>query len=249
MNTHSNRRGISSVTDSMHVVLVVEDDSALQNVLTLLFEANRFRVVLAGTAASGIQAARLHKPDMVVLDLGLPDRDGLDVIWNIRTWSAVPIVVLTARTEEAQRLIAFDRGADDYVLKPFSAPELLARVRAVLRRHVRGDAPMAILKLGNVEIDMGNRMARSLEGQEIRLTPTEYRVLEVLARHANRIVTVAALLKEVWGPHRDDARGLRVHIGSLRKKLEVDPDKPQHLLTELNLGYRLIVDSKDSIDG
>jgi two-component system KDP operon response regulator KdpE len=240
---------VSTMTDSMHVVLIVEDDPALQNVLGLLFEANGFRVVAAGTAASGIQAARLHKPDMVVLDLGLPDRDGLDVIWNIRTWSAVPIVVLTARTEQAQRLIAFDRGADDYVLKPFNAPELLARVRAMLRRHARGDTPMAILKLGTVEIDLGNRAARTLDGQEVRLTPTEYRVLEVLARHANRIVTVPALLKEVWGPGQDDARGLRVHIGSLRKKLEVNPDEPKHLLTELNLGYRLIIDSKDSVDG
>jgi two-component system, OmpR family, KDP operon response regulator KdpE len=236
------------MTDSMHVVLPVEDDSALLDVLTVLFEANRFRVVAAGTAAAGSQAARRHKPDIVVLDLGLPDRDGLDVIWNIRTWSAVPIVVLTARTEEAQQLIAFERGADDYVLKPFSSPELLARVRAVLRRYVRGDQPMAILKLGRVEVDMGNRVARTLEGQEVRLTPTEYRVLEVLARNANRIVTLAALLKGVWGPQLDDARGLRVYIGSLRKKLEADPDKPRHILTELNLGYRLVLDPKDAVD-
>jgi two-component system KDP operon response regulator KdpE len=226
------------VTDAM---LIVEDDAALQTVLTVLFEANGFRAVVAGTAYGGIHGAQLHKPDMILVDLGLPDRDGLQVISVIRTWSAVPIVVLTARNEEAQRLIAFEKGADDFVVKPFSSPELLARVRAVLRRHVRGEQPMAILKLGSVEIDMGNRVARTVEGQEVRITPTEYRVLEVLTRNANRIVTLAVLQKEVWGPQRDDVRGLRVHIGSLRKKLELDPDKPRHILTELNLGYRLIV--------
>ena len=228
----------------MHVVLIVEDDSALQTVLTMLFEANGFRVVVTGTAAAGARGARMHKPDTVLVDLGLPDRDGLAVIASIRAWSAVPIVVLTARTEEDQRLAAFDKGADDYVVKPFSAPELLARVRAVLRRHVRGAQPMAILKLGDVAVDMGNRIARTQDGREVRLTPIEHRVLEALVRHSDRIVTLAVLLNEVWGPQRDDARGLRVYIGSLRRKLEVDPEKPRYILTELGLGYRLVMDPR-----
>jgi two-component system KDP operon response regulator KdpE len=232
------------VTDSMHLALIVEDDPALQSVLTLLFEANGFRVVITGTAAGGIQYARQHKPDVLLVDLGLPDRDGLEVITHVRAWSVVPIVVLTARNEEAQRLLAFDKGADDYVIKPFSAPELLARVRAVLRRHVRAAQPMAILKIGHVEVDMEYRVARDRAGQVVHLTPIEHRILEVLVRHAERIVTVPVLLREVWGPERDDARGLRVYIGSLRKKLEAEPDKPRHILTEVGIGYRLAIDPK-----
>jgi two-component system, OmpR family, KDP operon response regulator KdpE len=228
----------------MHVALIIEDDLALQSVLTTLFEANGFRVVITDTAAAGVQGARQHKPDIMLVDLGLPDGDGLEVITDVRTWSVVPIVVLTARTEEAQRLMAFEKGADDYVIKPFSAPELLARVRALLRRHVQGRQPMAILRLGPVEVDMGYRVARDGTGRELRLTPIEHRILEVLVRHAERIVTVAVLLKEVWGPERDDSRGLRVYIGNLRKKLEAEPDKPRHILTEVGLGYRLVIDPR-----
>ena len=241
--------GYEAVTDAMHVVLIVEDDAALQSVLTMLFEVNRFRVVITGTAAAGIQAARLHKPDVMLVDLGLPDRDGIEVISKVRTWSVVPIIVLTARTEEPQRLAAFDKGADDYVVKPFSAPELLARVKAVLRRHARGDQPMARLKLGDVEVDLEHRIARHANGAEVHLTPIEHRILEVLVRQADRIVTLPTLLREVWGPDRDDARGLRVYIGSLRKKLESEPDKPKHILTELGLGYRLALGQKDPNDG
>jgi two-component system, OmpR family, KDP operon response regulator KdpE len=237
-------RRIEAVTDSMHLALIVEDDLALQSVLTMLFEANGFRVVIAGTAAGGMQAARQHKPDILLVDLGLPDRDGLEVITHVRTWSGVPVLVLTARDEEAQRLAAFDKGADDYVIKPFSAPELLARVRAMLRRHVRAGQPMAILKIGHVEVDMGYRVARDRTGRAVHLTPIEHRILEVLVRHGERIVTLAVLLREVWGPQRDDARGLRVYIGSLRKKLEPEPDKPQHILTELGIGYRLVLDPR-----
>jgi len=230
------------MTDAMHLILIFEDDQAIQNVLRMLFEANGFRVVIADTAARGEQDARLHRPDIVVIDLGLPDGDGLNVITGIRAWSPVPIIVLTARTAEAQRLAAFENGADDYVIKPFSAPELLARVRAIVRRHVRGELPMAVLELGDVSIDLGRRVARRRDGSDVRLTPLEHRILETLARHGDRIVTHAALIKEVWGPHRNDSRALRVYIGSLRRKLEADPSRPQHILTELGVGYRLVID-------
>ena len=229
------------MTDAMHVVLIFEDDQALQSVLRILFEANGFRVVIAGTAARGEKDARLHRPDVVVIDLGLPDRDGLDVITALRTWSPVPIIVLSARTAETERLAAFDNGADDYVLKPFSAPELLARARAVVRRHVRGELPMAVLKLGSVTVDLSSRVAHRQGEGHVRLTPLEHRILEPLARHPNRIVSHEALLKEVWGPHREDSRALRVYIGSLRRKLEVDPSRPTHILTQLGLGYRLVL--------
>lgn len=232
------------MTDAMHVALIFEDDEGIQNVLRMLFEANGFRVIIADTAARGEQDARTFRPDVVVVDLGLPDRDGLNVIAAIRTWSPVPIVVLTARSAETQRLAAFELGADDYVLKPFSAPELLARVRAILRRHVRGELPMGVLELGDISVDMTRRLARRLDGCEVRLTPLEHRILETLVRHGDRIVTHATLLKEVWGPRREDSRALRVYIGNLRRKLEADPSQPRHIRTELGVGYRLAISAE-----
>ncbi len=231
------------MTEAMHLILIVEDDQAIQNILRMLFEANGFRVVVAGTAARGEHDAKLHRPDIVLIDLGLPDRDGLNVITDIRAWSPVPIIVLWARTAEGQRLAAFEKGADDYVIKPFSAPELLARARAMVRRHVRGDLPMGMLQLGEVSVDMTRRVAQDREGREVRLTPLEHRILESLVRHGDRIMTHAALIKEVWGPNRDDSRALRVYIGSLRRKLEVDPSRPRYILTELGIGYRLVIDT------
>jgi two-component system KDP operon response regulator KdpE len=226
----------------MHQVLIVEDDPALQSVLRTFFEANGYRVLAAGIAMGGIRDARLYNPDVVIVDLGLPDRDGIEVIKGIRTWSAMPIVVLSARTVEAQRLLAFDSGADDYVVKPFSAPELLARVRAVSRRHVRGLLPMAVLRLAGHCVDLTARMARRDDGEEVRLTPLEYKILTVLARQPGSIVTQETLLKDVWGPQRDDSGSLRVYIASLRRKLEADPSRPKHIITELGLGYRLLLD-------
>jgi two-component system, OmpR family, KDP operon response regulator KdpE len=234
------------MTEAMHLVLIFEDDEGMQTVLRMLFEANGFRVIIADTAARGEQDARVYRPDVVVVDLGLPDRDGLNVIATIRAWSPVPIVVLTGQTAEAQRLAAFELGADDYVIKPFSAPELLARVRAIGRRHVRGELPMGMLELGEVSIDMTRRVAHRSDGCEVRLTPLEHRILETLARYGDRIVTHTTLIKEVWGPHRQDSRGLRVYIASLRRKLEIDPGRPHHIRTELNVGYRLVINAESA---
>lgn len=236
------------MTEAMHLVLIFEDDQAIQDILRMLFEENGFRVVLAGTAARGEQDARLHRPDVVIVDLGLPDRDGLNVIRAIRSWSSVPILVLSARTAEAHRLAAFENGADDYVLKPFSAPELMARIRAALRRHVRGDLPMAMLELGDVSIDLGRRVAYRRDGRELRLTPLEHRILETLARQRDGIVTHSALMTAVWGPVRDNTRAMRVYIGSLRRKLEADPSRPRYILTELGIGYRLVIDAVPRVE-
>jgi two-component system KDP operon response regulator KdpE len=233
----------------MHVVLIVEDDPSLRSVLCTLFEANGYRVVATALAADGVRDARLFNPDAVIADLGLPDGDGIEVIKGIRTWSAMPIIVLSARVAESQRLTAFESGADDYVAKPFSAQELLARVKAVSRRHVRGSSPMGILQLGGISIDLIGRVTRGTGNRAIRLTPLEYKILAVLARHPGSIVTNATLLKDVWGPNRADSGSLRVYIANLRRKLEENPNQPKHIITEFGLGYRLLIDREPQIAG
>jgi two-component system KDP operon response regulator KdpE len=227
------------VTQAMHAVLVIEDDAAIRNVLRVLLQAERYRVVEAETAARAVIEARTHRPDLLLVDLGLPDGDGLKVIRDVRAWSAVPIVVLSARTMEAQKIAALDVGADDYVTKPFSAPELLARVRAALRRTTRSTDQPPVLQLGEISVDLARRETHSPDGS-VHLTPLEYRVLQTLARQAGMIVTSNQLIREVWGPDRlGDTRSLRVCLKNLRQKLEADPARPQFIITEAGLGYRL----------
>jgi two-component system, OmpR family, KDP operon response regulator KdpE len=228
------------MTQAMHQVLAVEDDPVIRSVLRALLESEQFRFVEAATAERAVIEARAHRPDLLLVDLGLPDGDGLTVIRKVRSWSPVPIIVLSARTQEDQKIAALDAGADDYVSKPFSAPELLARIRAALRRNVRSAEIPRELALGQARIDLSRREAQGLTGEPIHLTPLEYRVLECLARHAGFIVTQDQLVREVWGPtHLGDTRSLRVCIKNLRSKLEPDPHRPAHLITEPGLGYRL----------
>lgn len=235
------------MTHAMHQILVVEDEPEIRRALRILFQADNYRVVEAATAARAIVEARAHKPDLLLVDLGLPDSDGLTVIRRAREWSPVPIVVLSARTMERQKIAALDAGADDYVTKPYSAAELLARVRAVLRRNVRNEAAALLVHLGEVRIDLAQRIAYGTGG-EIHLTPLEYRVLECLARQAGFIVTQNQLLREVWGPGRlDDTRNLRVCIKNLRHKLEPDPRLPRYLITETGIGYRLRTDCPEAV--
>jgi two-component system KDP operon response regulator KdpE len=225
----------------MHQILIVEDDAGIRDVLRVLLTAENYRVVEAGTAQRAEIEARSHKPDLLIVDLGLPDGNGLEVIRGVRAWSPVPIIVLSARTVEPQKVAALDAGADDYVTKPFSSPELLARVRAALRRSVRNAEQDSVLRLGATEIDLARREARNHD-TPVHLTPLEFRVLESLARHAGMIVRQQQLLREAWGPGKlDDARSLRVCIKNLRDKLEPDPHRPKYLVTEAGLGYRLRV--------
>ena len=232
----------------MHQVLVIEDEPGIRAVLRVLLTAEGYRCIEADTALRAEIEARSHKPDLLLIDLGLPDGDGLKVIRRVREWSPVPIVVLSARTMEEQKIAALDAGADDYVTKPFSAPELLARLRAALRRHVSGAAPTSLLSFGAVQVELARREARGSEG-ELHLTPLEYRVLAALARHLGSIVTQRQLIREAWGPERlDDSRSLRVCIKNLRGKLEPDPRRPRYLITETGLGYRLRADEDESPD-
>ncbi len=230
------------MTQAMHRILVVEDDPGIRNVVRVLLEAESYRVTEADTAKRGVNAARTDKPDLILLDLGLPDSDGADVIRSVRQWSPVPIVVLSARTMDEQKVRALDEGADDYVTKPFSAPELLARIRAALRRHARGHRPTAVTRIGSMDLDLGQRRAHGKAG-EVHFTPIECRVLECLVRGGGGIVTQEQIIREVWGPGReDDTRNLRVAVRSLRQKLEPEPSQPTYLITEAGIGYRLRTD-------
>ncbi|MFL6602015.1 MAG: response regulator [Steroidobacteraceae bacterium] len=230
------------MTQAMHQILAVEDEPDIRNILRALLEGDHYRFIEAETAERGEIEARSHKPDLLLVDLGLPDGNGIDLIRRIRAWSPVPIIVLSARTMEEQKIAALDAGADDYVTKPFSTPELLARVRAALRRNVRGTEQTSLLVLGEVQIDLARRETYGPQG-ELHLTPLEYRVLESLARHTGLIVRQMQLIREVWGPERqDDTGSLRVCIKNLRAKVEPDPRRPRYLVTEAGLGYRLRAD-------
>lgn len=229
------------MTQAQHQVLVVEDEPDIRGILRTLLRTAGYRVAEAETAARAVVEARSHKPDLLLVDLGLPDADGLKVVRAVREWSPVPIVVLSARTMEAQKIEALDAGADDYVTKPFSAPELLARVRAALRRNVRSAEQSPTIQIGEITIDLARRQASAPSG-EIHFTPLEYRVLESLARQSGMIVTQRQLIREAWGPDKQgDSRSLRVSIKNLRQKLEPDPTRPQYLLTEAGVGYRLML--------
>jgi two-component system KDP operon response regulator KdpE len=224
----------------MHKLLIVEDEPAIRKVLRLLLEAESFRVIEADSVAGGEVAARSGKADLLLVDLRLPDGDGLKLIRQIRSWSPVPILVISAHTREDHKIAALDAGADDYVTKPFSAPDLLARVRAALRRSARGSDQVPVLQLGEWTVDLTRRETRATNGEEQHLTPLEYRMLDCLARQCGLIVTQKQLLREVWGPERlGDTRRLRVGIKQLRAKLEPDPYHPQYLVTEVGVGYRL----------
>ena len=223
----------------MHQILVIEDDAAIREVLRALLGSVGFRIVEAATATRADIEARAHRPDLLLVDLGLPDGDGLTVIRSVRSWSPVPIIVLSARTMEEQKIAALDAGADDYITKPFSAAELLARVRAALRRNVRASDQAPLLVFGNISVDLHRREASGADGP-VHLTPLEFRVLECMARHSGMIVMQTQLIREVWGPgHLGDSRSLRVCIKNLRAKLEPAPHQPRYLVTEAGLGYRL----------
>ena len=227
-------------------VLVVDDERGLRRALGINLKARGYEVTLAADGRSALEAASSNPPDVVVLDLGLPDIDGVTVIEGLRGWSEAPILVLSARTGESDKVVALDAGADDYVTKPFGMDELLARLRAALRRGSPvDDAP--VIETDSFTVDLAAKEVRGRDGTSIRLTPTEWQVLEVLARNAGRLVSQVQLLKEVWGPqYETESNYLRVYMAQLRRKLEPDPPRPRYLITEPGLGYRFIAEPSDA---
>ena len=222
----------------MSTVLVVDDDPALVRALTINLRARGYEVHAAATGAGALQLAAAHPPDAVVLDLGLPDLDGSEVIAGLRGWTGVPILVLSAREESREKVAALDAGADDYVVKPFGMDELLARLRAAIRRGSAAP-PQPVVVTDDFTVDLGAGRVTAADGSDIRLTPTEWHLLEVLVRNAGRVVDHGRLLTEVWGPaYRDQTNYLRVYLATLRRKLEADAARPRHLLTEPGRGYR-----------
>jgi two-component system KDP operon response regulator KdpE len=220
-------------------VLVVEDERQVMRALTAALAAAGYEVTGAATAAEALQAAALRPPDAVVLDLRLPDGTGVEVCRRLREWSAVPIVVVSAADAETDKIAALDAGADDYVTKPYAVGELLARLRAVMRRAAAPAGEPPVVAFGDVEVDLARREVRR-GGEVVHMTPHEYGLLAELARHPGRVLTHRALLGAVWGPgYGDETHYLRVYMGNLRRKLESDPARPVHLVTETGVGYRL----------
>jgi two-component system, OmpR family, KDP operon response regulator KdpE len=236
--------GTRLVTVWTHNILIIEDEPAIRAVLRVMLARQGYNPIEADTGARAQIETRSRKPDLLLMDLGLPDIDGLTVIRSVRAWSPVPIIVLSAHTLEEQKIAALDAGADDFITKPFSEPELLARVRAALRRNARHDDQTLILELGLLTIDLGRRLCVGPQGA-IHLTPLEYRVLECLARQTGMVVRQQQILREVWGPYQlDDTRRLRVLMKQLRQKLEPDPHRPRYLITQMGVGYRLFTIDK-----
>jgi two-component system KDP operon response regulator KdpE len=231
----------SAVSTQGPVVVLIEDEPEIRRFLRAALHSNGYRLVEATTGREGLQAAETRQPDLIILDLGLPDIDGLDVIRQVRSWTGVPIVVLSARGQETVKVAALDAGADDYIAKPFGVRELLARIRVSLRHAERpGQGHEPTFATGDLYVDFALRRVR-VKGADVHLTPIEYRLFTTLAKHAGKVLTRNQLLTEVWGrPYADQAHYLHVHMAQLRRKIEDNPARPRYVLTEPGVGYRLV---------
>ncbi|HEY1129007.1 MAG TPA: two-component system response regulator KdpE [Roseateles sp.] len=227
------------------IALIVEDEPSIRRFVRMALETEGWTVNECETVRQGLLDAGTRRPDLIILDLGLPDGDGVDYLKDLRVWSGIPVIVLSARTDETDKIAALDAGADDYLTKPFNMGELMARVRVALRRSqsaatTKDAAPTTSFSFGDVEVDMAARRVRRA-GADVHLTPIEYRLLTHLIANAGKVLSHRQLLKAVWGPsHMDDNHYLRVYMGNLRQKLEQSPAQPKHLLTETAVGYRLV---------
>lgn len=227
------------MSDPVPVILVIEDEAQMRRFLRASLASNGYQVIESDTAADGIAQAAARAPDLVLLDLGLPDLDGLAVTQRLREWAKTPIIVISARGREEDKIQALDAGADDYLTKPFGVGELLARIRVALRNAARGELGSSQFAVGPLKVDLARRQVLVSE-KEVHLTPIEYKLLATLVKYAGRVVTHRQLLREVWGPNSaDQTQYLRVYMGQLRHKLEENPSRPQFLTTEPGVGYRL----------
>ena len=223
-------------------IIVIEDEAQIRRFLRTSLTSEGYQLIEAETGKQGLTEAGTRKPDLIILDLGLPDMDGVEVVKELRTWSSVPIIILSARSQESDKISALDAGADDYLVKPFGIGELLARIRVALRHMpITENEEEGIFSVDELQVDMIHRKI-TVGGVEVHLTPIEYRLLSVLIKHAGKVLTHQLLLKEVWGPNYvERAHYLRIYMGTLRHKLEKDPARPRFLLTEVGVGYRLAV--------
>lgn len=222
------------------LILAIDDEPQLLRFLTAALKSHAFRVLTASTAAEAERLAVSHRPDAILLDLGLPDRDGLEVVRNLRTWCETPIIVISARGKEDDKVDALEAGANDYLTKPFGTRELIARIRVALRTHVPSPMESPLLEFGEISVDLeAHTIFRS--GEKVHLTPNEFKLLVALLRHPGKVLTHNQLLKEVWGTtNLQQTHYLRVYMNQLRHKLETDPARPRHLQTELGVGYRFV---------
>ena len=230
------------MADPKPTILVIEDEQPLQKFLRVTLTTQDYKVIEAATGESGLRHAAVDQPDLIILDLGLPDIDGIEVTKRLREWTAIPIIVVSARGKEQDKVVALDAGADDYLTKPFGVGELLARVRVVLRHlaAVKVDSGEPVFEIGPLRVDLSRREV-SLDGNLIHLTPNEFKLLAVLVKNSGKVLTHRYLLKEVWGPgSADEAHYLRVYMNQLRQKLEADASRPKYFLTEPGVGYRLV---------
>jgi two-component system KDP operon response regulator KdpE len=228
------------VTTSPPHILIVEDEKEIRRFVRAALEGEGWRVYESDTLQRGLIEAGTRKPDLIILDLGLPDGDGLDYIRDLRHWSAIPVIVLSARIGEEDKIAALDAGADDFLSKPFGVGELLARVRVSLRRHASTNQESPVITFSEITVDLINRCVLR-NGEDLHLTPTEFRLLAELLANSGKVITQRQLLSHVWGPNYvEHSHYLRIYMGHLRQKLEVDPARPRHLLTETGVGYRFL---------
>lgn len=224
----------------MTTVLIIEDEKGIRRLLRTALEGDSVRVFEAEDLARGLVEAATRKPDLVILDLGLPDGDGLTFVQEFRQWSSVPVLVLSARDSEHDKIAALDAGADDYMTKPFGVGELQARLRVLMRRYPGSEKNDPVYEFGDICVDIAGRQVRK-GGEEVHLTPIEFRLLTILIGHSGKVLTQRQLLNEVWGPNAvEHAHYLRIYMGHLRQKLETDPARPQHFITETGIGYRFV---------
>lgn len=227
--------------DNKALVLIVEDDETVCSFISAILKSNGYDIIKVEKGQEAVSMVASHCPDLILLDLGLPDIDGVEVLKTIRQWAGIPVVVVSARNHEREKVEALDLGADDYITKPFGTAELLARIRAALRRSQRNldHTESGLISIGNLEINYEKRLV-SIAGKEIHLTPIEYKIIVLLSRHAGKVLTHDFIMKEVWGPYINEIQALRVNMANIRRKLEENPAEPKYIVTEVGVGYRMV---------